>query len=63
LTLPLKLPKVSVIAGGPPFQGFSSAGQRKQGDERNTLVYVFSNIVAKHQPKAFLKMLRGSFNV
>ncbi|MBT1034880.1 DNA cytosine methyltransferase [Canibacter sp. lx-45] len=31
-----------VIAGGPPCQGFSSAGARSANDERNTLVSVYA---------------------
>jgi DNA (cytosine-5)-methyltransferase 1 len=43
-----------VIIGGPPCQGFSSAGLRRQSDKRNTLVRVFANLIAKHQPRAFV---------
>jgi DNA (cytosine-5)-methyltransferase 1 len=48
------LPSADIFVGGPPCQGFSSAGRRVAGDERNTLVAVFAHLVAKHQPKAFL---------
>lgn len=48
------LPPSDIIIGGPPCQGFSSAGLRKPGDARNTLVAVFAHLVAKHRPKAFL---------
>ncbi|KAA0211210.1 DNA cytosine methyltransferase, partial [bacterium] len=44
------LPVATVFVGGPPCQGFSSAGKRDGSDQRNTLVAVFSRIVAKHQP-------------
>jgi DNA (cytosine-5)-methyltransferase 1 len=50
----LELPRVDVIAGGPPCQGFSSAGMRRTGDERNTLVSVFAHLVARARPLAFL---------
>jgi len=50
----LKLPKSDVIIGGPPCQGFSSAGMRRSGDKRNTLVGVYSNLIAKNKPKAFV---------
>jgi DNA (cytosine-5)-methyltransferase 1 len=50
----LDLPDATVIAGGPPCQGFSSAGMRREGDVRNTLVQVFSQLVAKHRPAAFV---------
>jgi DNA (cytosine-5)-methyltransferase 1 len=43
-----------VIAGGPPCQGFSSAGLRQAGDYRNTLVRSFALLVARDRPRAFL---------
>ena len=48
------LPNADIIIGGPPCQGFSSAGMRKKGDERNTLVSVFSELVLKSMPKVFV---------
>ncbi len=48
------LPSATVIAGGPPCQGFSSAGMRRAGDRRNTLVTVFAKIVAREKPLAFV---------
>jgi len=50
----ISLPDADVIAGGPPCQGFSSAGARRQGDMRNTLVGVFARLVAEHRPRAFV---------
>lgn len=49
-----ELPEADVIAGGPPCQGFSSAGLRRPGDARNTLVAVFGHLIAAHRPKAFV---------
>lgn len=43
-----------LIAGGPPCQGFSSAGARRSGDCRNTLVSRFANYIAEIRPRAFL---------
>jgi DNA (cytosine-5)-methyltransferase 1 len=43
-----------VIAGGPPCQGFSSAGSRTPDDARNNLVSVFARLVAAIKPPAFL---------
>lgn len=43
-----------VITGGPPCQGFSSAGLRRQGDHRNTLVSRFAEMVANYRPAAFM---------
>ena len=48
------LPNVDVIVGGPPCQGFSSAGKRSPSDARNSLVAVFAHLVARHRPQAFL---------
>lgn len=50
----IKLPRTTIIAGGPPCQGFSSAGQRRPGDRRNTLVSVFSSLIARYRPAAFI---------
>lgn len=47
-------PEAAVIAGGPPCQGFSSAGMRRPGDKRNTLVTCFAQIVARKRPLAFV---------
>lgn len=49
-----QIPTADVIAGGPPCQGFSSAGLRRAGDTRNSLVSVFAAIVAREKPKAFI---------
>lgn len=46
--------EADVIVGGPPCQGFSSAGMRRADDARNTLVGVFATIVAEKRPKAFV---------
>jgi DNA (cytosine-5)-methyltransferase 1 len=50
----LELPAAPVIIGGPPCQGFSSAGARRDDDHRNTLVAVFARLIAKHRPRAFV---------
>ena len=47
-------PSVSVVVGGPPCQGFSSAGTRAVGDNRNTLVGWFAETVAQIHPLAFV---------
>ncbi|TMC47583.1 MAG: DNA cytosine methyltransferase [Chloroflexi bacterium] len=54
LTTPLELPPTDIIIGGPPCQGFSSAGLRRWGDARNTLIGWFAQTVAQLQPRAFL---------
>jgi DNA (cytosine-5)-methyltransferase 1 len=48
------VPAADLIAGGPPCQGFSSAGPRRLGDHRNSLVGMFAEIIAKHRPRAFI---------
>ena len=47
-----KLP--TLIVGGPPCQGFSSAGRRKPKDPRNTLIGTFARLVAELMPPFFL---------
>jgi DNA (cytosine-5)-methyltransferase 1 len=54
LSTDVVLPQATVIAGGPPCQGFSSAGLRKHGDERNSLVSVFAQLIVSVRPSAFV---------
>ncbi len=49
-----KLPKSDIIVGGPPCQGFSSAGRRQACDKRNSLVGIFAALIVKHKPEAFI---------
>lgn len=46
--------EIDIVAGGPPCQGFSLAGNRKEDDERNLLVFHFARIVNELKPKAFM---------
>jgi DNA (cytosine-5)-methyltransferase 1 len=46
--------KVDVIVGGPPCQGFSTAGRGKNDDPRNSLFMQFVRIVDHYQPKMVL---------
>lgn len=39
-----------IVAGGPPCQGFSSAGARKRSDARNTLVSTFAEKAVSLRP-------------
>jgi DNA (cytosine-5)-methyltransferase 1 len=50
----LSIPAADVIVGGPPCQGFSSAGPRRPGDQRNSLVGVFAELIIRHKPRAFV---------
>ena len=54
LSWELDLPAATVFVGGPPCQGFSSSGRRKPGDQRNSLVSRFAEIVAGFRPAAFV---------
>jgi DNA (cytosine-5)-methyltransferase 1 len=44
----------SLVVGGPPCQGFSSAGARRRHDGRNGLVAVFARLIAETRPAAFI---------
>lgn len=48
------LPKASLIVGGPPCQGFSSAGARRPDDVRNSLIGVFAQLIVAYKPVAFV---------
>lgn len=54
LTEASNLPRADVFIGGPPCQGFSSAGLRKQNDDRNTLVGIYAKLVCRYLPTAFV---------
>jgi DNA (cytosine-5)-methyltransferase 1 len=45
---------VDLVVGGPPCQGFSMAGRRREGDERNSLVHSYLSLVELVQPRAIL---------
>jgi DNA (cytosine-5)-methyltransferase 1 len=49
-----KVPEVDLVAGGPPCQGFSTAGMKDLSDPRNTLVGDYIGIVKDLRPRAFL---------
>jgi len=50
----IKNRKIDLIIGGPPCQGFSTAGKRDPNDPRNALVKNFLNLVSKIKPKGFV---------
>ena len=54
ITVDTRVPKPTVIVGGPPCQGFSSAGMRRSGDSRNTMVSTFSEIIVRTMPQMFV---------
>lgn len=49
-----------ILIGGPPCQGFSTLGKRRDGDRRSSLVDVFVEIVDAVRPKvAIVENVRG----
>lgn len=46
--------KVDLVAGGPPCQGFSMAGRRKESDSRNNLVNSYIQFIQLVKPKLIL---------
>lgn len=52
--LALLLGKVDMLAGGPPCQGFSSAGRRMADDPRNSLIERYLELVELLQPRILL---------
>jgi DNA (cytosine-5)-methyltransferase 1 len=46
-----KIAEVDVLLGGPPCQGFSTAGKRALDDPRNALVKQFLRLASELQPK------------
>lgn len=49
-----EFPKVDLVLGGPPCQGFSFAGKQLIDDPRNFLYLDFKSIVEHVQPRVFL---------
>ena len=46
--------KPDIVAGGPPCQGFSSAGARQDGDARNTLVGHYAQLAVQLEPQVIV---------
>ncbi|SJZ80957.1 DNA cytosine methyltransferase [Porphyromonas cangingivalis] len=52
--------RVDLVAGGPPCQGFSMAGRRREDDSRNKLVLSYLDIIQKVMPKiVFFENVKG----
>lgn len=45
---------LDLVFGGPPCQGYSTAGRREVMDPRNSMVFEFARLVCELQPKMFL---------
>ena len=51
---------VDLVAGGPPCQGFSTAGMRKEGDVRNGLIRSYLKFIMYTRPKIlFFENVKG----
>ncbi len=52
--------KVDLVAGGPPCQGFSTAGKREESDHRNELINSYVKFIRLVQPKViFFENVKG----
>lgn len=52
--------KVDLVAGGPPCQGFSTAGKRKEDDVRNKLIRSYLKFIMYTRPKIiFFENVKG----
>jgi len=49
-----KKEEITLVIGGPPCQGFSTVGDRKEDDPRNKLFYEFVRVVREIKPKMFV---------
>jgi DNA (cytosine-5)-methyltransferase 1 len=51
---------IDMVTGGPPCQGFSSNGRRKESDKRNKLIDVYLKFIELVQPKVlFFENVKG----
>lgn len=52
--------KIDLVAGGPPCQGFSTAGKRNENDLRNKLIKSYIRFIRNVQPKIiFFENVKG----
>lgn len=52
--------EIDLVAGGPPCQGFSTAGRRIEGDSRNELIKSYIRFIRLVQPKViFFENVKG----
>jgi DNA (cytosine-5)-methyltransferase 1 len=51
---------IDLVAGGPPCQGFSTAGKREESDERNQLIHSYVKFVELVKPRTiFFENVQG----
>lgn len=60
--------ELDVFDGSPPCQGFSTAGKREMGDQRNQLFREFVRLLSGLRPRAFVMenvsgMVKGDFKI
>lgn len=48
------IPKVDVVIGGPPCQGFSGIGKRDPKDKRSSMVWSYLDVIRQVKPTAFV---------
>jgi DNA (cytosine-5)-methyltransferase 1 len=52
--------RVDMVTGGPPCQGFSTAGKRNEGDNRNKLIHSYLRFIDLVRPKIlFFENVKG----
>jgi len=52
--------EIDMVAGGPPCQGFSTAGKRIENDSRNKLIKSYIKFIRQVQPKViFFENVKG----
>ncbi|MBS91477.1 MAG: DNA (cytosine-5-)-methyltransferase [Rickettsiales bacterium] len=45
---------IDILCGGPPCQGFSTVGRKKENDRRNSLFWEFLRVIRETKPKVIL---------
>ncbi len=50
----MTFPKVDIVVGSPPCQGFSNEGKKNPNDTRNSLVWSFLDVIDQVAPRAWV---------
>jgi DNA (cytosine-5)-methyltransferase 1 len=53
-TLGMEPGDIDIVTGGPPCQGYSTAGKQDINDPRNKLVYEYARLIVELKPKTFI---------